>query len=210
MFIQTQFKFRPRLNRLITFSGLGLSLFWASCYPGDPVSPSDTDVVTTFRNASADFSAKFSYAMPDSVLHIGKDGPVDSDSPALDKQILSVIRQNMAQAGYDLEAGPDQADVLLFAMVARQQWVTGGCYPWYWGPWYPYPGYCYPVAYTYDTGTILIIMLDPDLAGNGSAADALWVAGMNGLLSTSSNAAARIDRAVGQAFKQSPYLGDGK
>jgi len=187
---------------------VSFSLLFPSCYPGDPISPSDTDVVTTFRNATADFSTKITYAMPDSVLHISKDGPVDSESPALDQQILSAIGSNMEQYGYTVELNQDQADVIVVVMTARTQWASGGCIPWYWGYYYPYPGYCYPVAYTYETGTILIQMVDPD--GGESARDALWVAGINGLLNSSSSTASRIDRAIDQAFIQSPYLGEGK
>jgi len=209
--ISTYISKYPKFVQLfIILFAAGFSLQLASCYPNDPISASDTDVVTTFHNAAADFSTKMSYAMPDSVFHIGEDGPVDSNSPALDQQILSAIEANMAQYGYTVEANPDQADVVVVAMAARSTWVSGGCIPWYWGYYYSYPGYCYPVAYTYETGTVLIIMVDPDLAGNGNPADALWIAGMNGLLDGSSNPASRIDRAVDQAFKQSSYLADGK
>ena len=38
-----------------------------SCYPGDPITPADTDVVATFYNPAADFSSLMTYAMPDSV-----------------------------------------------------------------------------------------------------------------------------------------------
>lgn len=200
-------KFRPFYAVLFS---VGLSISMVSCYPGDPISPSDTDVVTTFRNAAVDFSTKLTYAMPDSVLHIGKDGPVDSDFPVFDQQILSDIRTNLDQYGFNQVANPDQADVLVLPMVSRTQWVSGGCYPWYWGYYYPYPGYCYPVAYTYETGTILILMVDPDLSLDDPNRDALWIAGINGLLSSSSNTASRIDRGINQAFEQSPYLGDGK
>jgi len=189
---------------------VSFSLLLTSCYPGDPISPSDTDVVTTFKNSAADFSSKFSYAMPDSVIHLGKDGPVESESPAIDQQILSAVERNMAAAGYTPEANPDQADVLVVAVVRTTQWVTGGCYPWYWGYYYPYPGYCYPVAYTYETGSLLIIMVDPERSGEIDPREALWISGINGLLSSSSNTAARINSNVDQAFKQSPYLSDGK
>ena len=189
---------------------VSFSLLLTSCYPGDPISPSDTDVVTTFKNSAADFSARFTYAMPDSVIHLGKDGPVESESPAIDQQILSAVERNMAAAGYTPEANPDQADVLVVAVVRTTQWVTGGCYPWYWGYYYPYPGYCYPVAYTYETGSLLIIMVDPERSGENDPREALWIAGINGLLSSSSNTAARINSNVDQAFKQSPYLSDGK
>jgi len=204
------FKNKIFILLLIILFSVSFSLVLTSCYPGDPISASDTDVVTTFRNATVDFSTKMTYSMPDSVIYITIDGPAAGDTPALDQQILSAIKRNMEQVGYAPESNPDQADVLIVPLATSKEWVAGGCYPWYYGWWYPYPGYCYPVAYSYQTGTILIIMVDPEHANDDSTEDALWIAGINGLLSSSSSAAARIDRDIDQAFKQSPYLSDGK
>jgi hypothetical protein len=97
--------------------------------------------------------------------------------------------------------------VLNFA--TETTWVAGGCYPSYWGWWYPYPGWCYPVAYTYETGTLVTVMVAPGVTTDEPA---IWIAGVNGLLTGASSAevSARINRNIDQAFAQSAYLGAGK
>jgi len=202
------------LRSLISWGLIALLIFavpaiFYSCYPGDPVSSSDTDVVATFFDPNANFASKQTYAMPDSVVHVADGGQAGgSVSRQYDQQILDRIRQNLQNLGYTEEMNPAQADVHVVPLVTTTSWVSGGCY-WYWGYWYPYPGYCYPVAYTYTTGTVVIAMSDP---GVTSQASALWVAGINGLVSGSStsNISARINTNIDQAFAQSPYLGDGK
>ena len=51
-------------------------------------------------------------------------------------------------------------------------------------------------------------MADPQ---NQESSDALWVAGINGILEdTSSGISTRLNNNIDQAFVQSPYLGEGK
>jgi hypothetical protein len=202
-------KNRKQVHYVMILISIICSLILISCYPGDAISPSNADIITTFKKSTADFSSIMSYAMPDSVIYISNDGPEASKYPLQDQQILTAIKRNMLQYGYSKEEDPAQADVLVVALITSTKWVAGGCYSWYWSYWYPYWGYCYPVSYSYETGTIFIIMVDPEL-GDGSAENAEWVAAMNGLLSSVSNAEARIDRNIDQAFYQSPYLGGGK
>ena len=114
----------------------------------------------------------------------------------------------MLQLGYTKVVNPADADVLILPFVSSTTWISGGCY-YYWDYWYPYPGYCYPVAYTYTTGSLVIAMSDQN---NSDETNALWVAGINGLMSESTTAdiSVRIDTNIDQAFRQSPYLGEGK
>jgi len=195
---------------VVTGFSLMLSLFLASCYPGGDITVSETDVVTTFRNAEADFATKQTYSMPDSVTVIADEDETAEVNPEVEQQILSAIERNMELSGFDLAATPEQADVLVVPMATSSLWVSGGCYPWYWDSWYYYPGWCYPYYYTYKTGTLFIIMVDPEHAEDDSIEDALWISVINGMLSTSSETAVRVDRDIDQAFVQSPYLSDGK
>lgn len=197
---------------IIVLTGLSftLSLLLTSCYPGGDITVSETDVVTTFRNEEADFATKQTYAMPDSVTVIAdEDEPAEVD-PEVEQTILSAIERNMELSGFDLITTPDQADVLVVPMATSNRWVGGGCYPPYWDWWYYYPGWCYPYYYTYKTGTLFIIMVDPEHAEDDSIENALWVSAINGMLSSSSETAVRVDRDIDQAFVQSPYLSDGK
>jgi hypothetical protein len=190
---------------------LSITLLFISCYPGDSVSVTDTDTVTTFRQQEADFSTKLTYAMPDSVIFVDGDGNPVSGDHEFDTVILAAIDRNMSAAGYNKVNEPAQADVHVLPFSTTTQWVGGGCYPsWWCGWWYCYPGWCYPVTYTYSTGTILMAMLDPADSGGSTEANALWLGGINGLLSSGVDSRARIDRDIDQAFKQSPYLADGK
>lgn len=173
-----------------------------SCYPGDPISASDTDVVTTFYSPNADFAGKTTYAMPDSVIYITDSGMTSGGNSTLNNQILTAINNNMQNFGFVAEPDPDAADVHIVALAAKTTWVGGSCYPGYWGGyWYPYSGWCYPVAYSYETGTLLIVMLDPTTSTSDNA-QPIWLAGMNGLLSGSANVS-RINKAINQAFDQS-------
>jgi hypothetical protein len=192
----------------IVFIFLMSGLILVSCYPGDPLTPADTDVVATFHKPDADFSAKMTYAMPDSIIRIDGDGNPVNDPGPFDAQIIARIKQNMNQLGYTEVQNPANADLHIVASVTTTTWVSGGCYSWWYSYWYPYPGYCYPVAYTYRTGSLLFAITDPS---NQGASDALWIAGINGILEDSgSGLGARLNTNIDQAFKQSPYLGEGK
>lgn len=204
------FKCRKFLQIYIILFFVGFGLVLISCYPGDPISSSEADIVTTFRNANANFATKQTFSLPDSVIHIDDNDETTEGDPILDQQILSAIERNMEQSGFDLLADPDQADVLVVPMVTSTTFVGGGCYPWYWDSWYYYPGWCYPDYYSYETGTLLIIMVDPDHADDQLTESALWISGINGLVTSQSDTLARLGRDIDQAFEQSPYLSDGK
>ena len=179
-----------------------------SCYPGETLTAADSDVIATFFNPNADFSTKMTYAIPDSIDRIDKDGNPVSDPGQFDAQIISRIKQNLNGLGFTEQQNPANADVLVVAFINKTTWASGGCYSWGYGWWYSYPGYCYPVVYTYSTGTLLIVMADRQSQGS---TDALWVAGINGLLEdASSGIETRLANNINQAFNQSPYLGNGK
>ena len=185
---------------------LSFGFILKSCYPGDALSPSDTDVIATFYKDGTDFSSKLTYAMPDSVIHIGSgDEALDEEGP-YDRQILNRIEDNLKQIGYEEEENPENADVLVVAAISTSTWVSGGCYP-YWGWWYPYP-WCVPYSYSWQTGSILISMTESDEQVD---TDAIWFTGINGIPeNTSANTSVRINNNIDQAFTQSPSLGDGK
>jgi hypothetical protein len=202
--MKTKHTQKQRLFSLLWIGVLltGLAAILYSCYPGDPISASDTDVVTTFYSPNADFGSKTTYAMPEFVIYFDDSG-IDTAGIGLNNtQILTTIKTNMTNFGFALEDDSSQADVHIVALATKTKWVGGSCYPSYWGGWYGYPGWCYPVAYSYETGTLLIVMLDPDTSQN-SDAQPIWLAGINGLLSGSTPNPSRINSAINQAFEQS-------
>ncbi|MBK9099258.1 MAG: DUF4136 domain-containing protein [bacterium] len=180
-----------------------------SCYPGDELTYSDTDIVATFYDKEADFSTKLTYAMPDTIYRLDDEGNPIVDVGANDQNIIDKVKDELEGYGFTEAATPAAADVIVFSVITTTSWVSGGCYyDWWYGWWYPYYGWCYPVYYTYDTGTLLIAMLDNDAT---EARTGLWVAAMNGLLGDSNaGTLSRVNAGIEQAFSQSPYLGTGK
>ena len=65
-------KIAHRTILLLAFLSLGFIL--VSCYPGETLTPADSDVVATFFDKEADFSTKLTYAIRDSVTRIDEDG----------------------------------------------------------------------------------------------------------------------------------------
>ena len=186
---------------------IGSAVLFGSCYPGDITTTAETDIVATFFDKSVDFSTKMTYARPDQVVNIND----QTLGTSYDATIVSQIDQNMASLGFTRVTDPAQADVHIVPLAAASTWVGGSCYPAYWGGWYGYPsgwGWCYPDTYSFQTGTLLLVMVNPQSA---SGSPGLWIAGINGLLEGSTaEINARINKNINQAFTQSPYLGAGK
>jgi hypothetical protein len=180
-----------------------------SCYPYDDINVQDADVVATFYDNATNFSDLGTYAISDTIFTFDSNGdivPSGDISNSNANQILNSIKSNMASFGFEeLTTNQSSADVVMAAFVSSSTWVSGGCYGGYYSYWYPYYGWCYPVAYTYTTGSIIIVMSRPD-ANNP---ETVWIAGCNGVVSgTVTNS--RINSDINQAFTQSPYLGNGK
>ena len=179
-----------------------------SCYPYDDISVQDADVVATFYDDATNFSALITYAIPDTIYTFDSNGdivPSDDISSTNANQILNSLKNNLQEMGFTPAQGnPANADVHVFALVSSSTWVSGGCYGGYWSYWYPYYGWCYPVAYTYTTGSLFVVMLNPAKTGDSQA---VWFAGINGILNdTNVSIASRINSDIDQAFNQSPYL----
>jgi len=181
-----------------------------SCYPGDELTYSDTDIVATFYDKNADFSNYDTYIMSDTIYTFDDESqsliPSDDISLTNKTTILNGIESNLEDVGFTSTSNPLDADVVIAAIVTSSTWVGGGCYSGYWSYWYPYYGWCYPVYYTYDTGTIIIAMIDKTTTEDRPG---LWIAAINGLLGdTSAELQSRINQNIDQAFSQSPYLGE--
>lgn len=193
------------ISIMILFSALAVGLY--SCYPGDEITYSDTDIIATFYDKEADFATKTTYAMPDTIYRLDEEGNPIVDPGANDQNIINKIKDELEGYGFT-EDIPANADVIVFAVVTTTSWVSGGCYYDWYSWYYPYYGWCYPVYYTYDTGTLLIAMVEKDTVEERNG---LWVAAINGLLGDSNAGTLdRINDGIQQAFSQSPYLGEGK
>jgi hypothetical protein len=177
-----------------------------SCYPYDDISVNDADVVATFYDSGTNFANLVNYAMSDTIYTFGTGSdnlvPNEDISSANANAILNSINSNLSSLGFvNKTSNPSEADVFIAAIVTSSTWVSGGCYGGYWSYWYPYYGWCYPVAYTYTTGTILIVMAEKQT----SSTKGVWVAGINGIIDGTVTTS-RINTDINQAFNQSPYL----
>lgn len=190
----------------------------------EPTSIDDLDTVITLYDSTVDFGRFLTYAMPDSVVHVGSDTTMRL-SRRFDRMILNEIAEQMAAAGYvrvaDLQAGPP--DLVVLAGVTSSTHVAyvsyaGDYWDWWhgWDWWVPldaswgfyYPWYSSTVTYVYRTGTLMIDMFDPRGRDDGlRLMGSLWVGALNGLLDGNEVAlATRIQDGITRAFVQSPYL----
>ncbi len=197
----------------------------ASCYKSsEDFSPSDLDVVVTAHNEDFNFNDANTFVLPDSVVRITGDGKAsDNGDGEFDEQILERVRQNMLNLGYTEEPDPENnpADLVITVQTLTVDnyiitspylfWNYWGWYPWFpgygYGPGYGW-GYPYPVLVdSYNSGTVLINMFDPEDVNSDNEIQMLWLGALNGLLDGSiSQIEERINEGIDRAFEQSPYL----
>jgi len=221
---------RRTLFTLLGVTGLFISAFFTSCYPGDDVSYSDLDLVTTAYDKEMDFSQLQTYYLYDSVVHIKDTLDDDSNvdiSRAFDDMILNLVKQNMADYGYqavvDPQNNPPDVALTVSAMATKNTyvyyyypyyywgWGWGGYYKttdyWGWGGYYPpYWGGGYVTSYT--IGSLIMNMHDVrDATPETDSIPILWTGDINGLLgSSASTTESRLNYNINKAFEQSPYL----
>jgi hypothetical protein len=193
-----------------------LVLLLAGCYPDGPDYVEDLDVVYTVFDQQYNFGEKQTFAMPDKIV-IGveiEDGDTVFEymSAVYATTILESIQRNMEALGWSrVNIGQDPDLLLTPAGLSSTTYFYSYWYDWWYGGYYGgYYGWYYPPYYTvssYTTGTLLMILNDPELATDSpiSRAPALWVAAANGLL-TYSYDVNRVNKGIDQAFTQSPYL----
>jgi len=207
----------------------GALLLFVSCYPGEVTSIAQIDVVITTHDDTVTFTNFATYALLDSVVHIDYEDNMADDllDRSNDALILSEVRAGIEAMGYMEEPNPNttQPDViLLVGAIATQKdaYFAWGWWPW-WGWGGGWGGCCYGPGWgwgypgggvgrvSYEVGTLVITMLDPDRPSNPDTeidtAPVLWLAAINGILSGSSTGlTARITNLIDQAYDQSPYL----
>ena len=187
---------------------LSIIVLLGSCYPEGAEYYEELDIVYTDYDEQFNFASLGTYSMPDHIVKI--EGLLaDGEDPEFVKepyntQILQKIESNMEDLGWQKIENPANADLVLFPAV----WTNTTIYYWYdYWCWY-YPYYCgwgwgYPSVSSYTTGTLLLTLTAD---GDDYIEPArVWTGALNGLLSGSLNTS-RINKAIDQAFEQSPYL----
>jgi hypothetical protein len=201
-----------------------------SCYPGEPSSGAELDIVGTSYDKEFDFNAITSFALPDTIVHIVTDGELDILSRDYDYLIINRIRDQMISNGYQEEPLDtlNPADIVL--LISAVSASKSGVYfdpAWWWGYWGWWPGWSgypgdsmwgpgwgmgfpvgFPIYINYATGTLFITMIDPENTDiDEMTIAAPWLAAFNSLLQTGGqDIEQRITDNIDQAFKQSPYL----
>jgi hypothetical protein len=184
-----------------------LSFLWG-CYPDGAEYYEETDIVYTNYDDKYDFKSKGTYSIPDKIVKI-TGNLVDGEDPEFVKepyntQVLQKIQSNMTAMGYTKVTDPATADLVMFPAV----WTNTTVYYYYdYWCWY-YPYYCgwgwgYPSVSSYTTGTLLMT-----LVADGEEfvqPTNVWTSAANGLMSGYYDVT-RVNSAIDQAFKQSPYL----
>jgi len=174
----------------------------SSCYYDYGLDTDNYDVVATFYDVNYNFQNVNTYYLSDTVAKIG-DGSITSN---YDSQILQKLESNLTGLGWTRTTNRLNANVVVRAGITTSTYVVteggSGCYWDYWGYSWCYPDYGY--TYTYTTGTIAILLTDPNVS-TGSTLPAQWNALLNGL-TDQGNTSTRINAAIDKAFAQSTYL----
>ena len=189
----------------------GLIAVLPGCYPQGPEFTEDLDVVLTYFQDDYDFESRQTYALPDKIVKItgnlqeGEDVEYIPDATA--SLILGRIEENMNDLGWQKVGVEESPDLLL----APASWETTTIYYyydywyWWWGGYYPGWGYYPAYVSSYSTGTLFMGLIDPEVVGANGNPLMQWSGAANGILTWSYDAD-RINKAIDQAFTQSPYL----
>lgn len=227
--------------------GVILSFLATSCYNyNDDTTLDDLDLTLTYYDTAFNFQSYTTFAVRDCV-GVVSNYLTDSDLTAFyapnggSNQIRNYVIDKFQALGYTLVSSDENYDfgVNLVALVVNTTvnyypgWWYGyyGYYNWYYWGWYPYYPY-YPwggyYSYNYQTGTLLMEMVDgaslrtyrawaagktQDEINNANPADVpdvyfRWQGLINGIASSSSGPSnsTRVENGIDEAFAQSPYL----
>jgi hypothetical protein len=201
-----------------------------SCYPNSPTDAEEFDVVVTFFDEGADFTAVTTFGLPDSIATIEVGGGQQIEpTHDFDDEILDAIKDRLVARGYQYEPDPDQNApdfVVLVGSAASTEYDLYGDQPWfsYWSWWlgwdsFPnvnvtwgvdYAWYSGSVVYSYDVGSLIILMVnadDFDQSGDNKDIEPMWVGTINGVLAGADvTVFNRVVAGIDKMFEQSPYL----
>lgn len=225
-----------KIRRMKVFKFLTMTLLAStvlvSCYkyPDVSVDNEALDMTITLGDDSHDFSQYTYFTYEDTIrlVKIVNGDQIESDSilaPSDANHIMTELRSKMEAHGYTYTADTALADLILVAhaMDVTSEGSGLDCYyPGYWWGYYPpgwgwggYPGYGYPWygggCYSYDyfsrKGTVVWDLFDKKNF-DGTTLQSVWLGSVIGVLNETGNLNkfTRIDRAINEAFIQSPYL----
>ncbi len=202
------------LRKFLPGAVLLAPLLFAGCYPQTPDYIEEYDIIFTDYQPEFDFKSALTYSVPDSVVLITGDLGQGEEPEMLDPYygdlIVAQIRENMDARGWTEVAATANPDVILLPSVNKTTYSYTYYYGGYWGWYYPYYGYGYgypTYTTTYQTGTLLIQMNDPNETSGTGNVPIVWISAINGLAEGSqASITNRILSYIDQAFVQSEYL----
>jgi hypothetical protein len=209
---------------------------FSSCYPIDDLKVEDLDVAATICDKTYydgptgtmnKFEGLHTFVVVDTIVHLIESGTEDNLSRQYDAFVLEQIRLNMLKLGFVEELQPESnpADVAITVSAISSTHEVYTWYPywgWYWGypykstaseksastysyyyPWLPYSTY-----YTYQSGSVLMEMVDvARVDPTVEQIPVIWAGIVNGVLQSSeSGVKNRLSKEIDQCFIQSPYL----
>jgi hypothetical protein len=203
----------------------GVMIIGIGCTKDTFDSTADFDAVITVESPDYDYTQNRTYAVVEEVADLSTlitDAIHIENKERWEEVILKAIHRNMKAAGYTETTGDIQeADIVVGAgIVAQERWQFYTYYPWWgWGGWwyYYYPGFSY--ATDFSSGSVILVMIDPDQMDDDTDADAgaeddagvptdayqaVWLAGIQSLLDSVTER--KVNDSIDQAFEQSPYL----
>lgn len=207
-------------GHLISFVVLS-SLGWACQTEPDSAELIDEMVVSTNYDPEADFESYTTYAIPTDTIGFvsnnSSDTIITSPSSTFPRHVLSSIRSNLDQRGYVRVDRTEDPDIGVNVMVVNdfnifQQLVypnfygyPGNFYSGYYGygSYYSYP---YINTYAYNTGVLIIELVDLKNRNAKNEVKVVWDAYLGDIYSTIDRMAQSAE-AIDQAFLQSPYIG---
>lgn len=197
------------------------SLGWACQTEPDSAELIDEMVVSTNYDPEADFESYTTYAIPTDTIGFvsnnSSDTIITSPSSTFPRHVLSSIRSNLDQRGYVRVDRTEDPDIGVNVMVVNdfnifQQLVypnfygyPGNFYSGYYGygSYYSYP---YINTYAYNTGVLIIELVDLKNRNAKNEVKVVWDAYLGDIYSTIDRMAQSAE-AIDQAFLQSPYIG---
>ncbi len=210
--------------RSITFLMLlSMLIAMAACHPEpDTKVLIDDFVVATNYDPDANFTSYTTYAIPtDTIGFISEtsdDTIIVAAENSFPRPVLTAINENLEAKGYVRVGKNEDPDIGINVLVVNdfnvfQQVV----YPDYYGyPGYYYPGYYgynswyynypYVSTYAYNTGVLIVEMVDLKNRTPDNEVKVVWDAYMGDVYSTLDLQQQTL-KAINQAFVQSPYLG---
>lgn len=209
------------MTKYFNFIIMALTGFLISCHPEpEPQKLIDELAVATDHDPAADFTSFSTYAIPTDTIGFvsnkSNDTLLTANKSDFPRPVLKAIRSNLNARGYTEVTRNQNPDMGVNVLVVNdydvfQQVIYpnyyGGYGNSYYSGYYGYNSYYYPYVntYAYNTGILIIEIVDLKNETPDFKVKVIWNAYMGDVYSTV-DLMKQTEKAINQAFTQSPYL----